>query len=87
MEAISIVGFTAAVFTTLSFLPQAIKTIKSKNTEDLSIGMYTFFVIGVLLWFIYGFLIHDIPVIVANGITLCLATVILFHIIKFKKAG
>ena len=85
MDKISIVGFVAAVFTTLSFLPQVIKTIKTKHTKDLSIGMYSFFVIGVLLWFIYGFLIEDIPVIIANGITLVLSTMILFYIIRYSK--
>ncbi|MBN1407483.1 MAG: SemiSWEET transporter [Calditrichaceae bacterium] len=85
MEAISIVGFTAAVFTTISFLPQVIKIIKTKHTKDLSLGMYAFFVTGVLLWFVYGFLIYDIPVIIANGITLLLSTVILIYIIKYSN--
>lgn len=85
MEAISIVGFTAAIFTTISFLPQVIKTIKTKHSRDLSIGMYSFFVTGVLLWFVYGFFIHDIPMIIANGITLCLATIILIYIFKNRS--
>jgi MtN3 and saliva related transmembrane protein len=83
METISIVGFIATVFTTISFLPQAIKTIRTKHTKDLSIGMYSFFVIGVLLWFIYGFLIKDFLVIIANGITLFLACIILSYIVKY----
>lgn len=85
MHTISIVGFVAAIFTTISFLPQAVKTIKTKHTKDLSIGMYSFFVIGVLLWFIYGILIHDFPVIIANGITLFIASIILSYIVKYRK--
>lgn len=87
MEPVSIVGFVAAIFTTLSFLPQVIKTIKTKHTKDLSLGMYSLFVTAVLLWFIYGFLINDIPVIIANGIILCLATIILFYIVKYGKTA
>ncbi|MEJ2054543.1 MAG: SemiSWEET transporter [Calditrichaceae bacterium] len=85
METFSIVGFTAAVFTTISFLPQAIKTIRTRHTKDLSAGMYSLFVIGITLWFIYGFLINDLPVILANGITLLLSLVILIYILKFKN--
>ncbi len=49
MKAISIVGFVAAIFTIISFLPQAFKTIRTKHTKDLSVGMYSFLVIGILL--------------------------------------
>jgi len=51
---ITILGYMAAVFTTLSFLPQAIKVIKTKNTSGISLSMYFMFTIGVLLWCIYG---------------------------------
>ncbi|CAD6493725.1 MAG: PQ loop repeat protein [Candidatus Argoarchaeum ethanivorans] len=84
MNLITILGLVAATCTTVSFLPQAIKTIRSKHTKDLSFGMYTVLTIGVFLWFVYGIFIKDIPVILANGITLVFTATILYLIIKYK---
>lgn len=84
MNPITILGLVAATFTTLSFLPQAIKVIKTKNTKDLSLVMYSIFTIGVSLWLIYGFLVKDLPIIVSNAITFLLAIVILIMKIKYK---
>ena len=84
MNPITILGLIAAAFTTLSFLPQAIKAIKTKNTKDLSLVMYSIFTIGVLLWLIYGVLVKDLPIIVSNAITFVLAVVILIMKIKYK---
>jgi MtN3 and saliva related transmembrane protein len=80
---IPIIGIVAACCTTLSFLPQAIKIIKTKNTEGISLSMYVLFVIGVVLWFFYGFFKMDIPIMLANGITLVLASVILCYKVKY----
>lgn len=74
---VKIIGLAAAGCTTLSFLPQAIKTIKTKQTEDLSLGMYSFFTLGVSLWLTYGIIIKDLPVILANSITLVFTLIIL----------
>lgn len=84
MSWITIVGFMAAALTTFSFLPQAIKTIKSKQTKDLSFGMYLAFTAGVFLWLIYGILIGDAPVIIANSITFILTITILILKIIYK---
>ncbi|TDT71580.1 MtN3 and saliva related transmembrane protein [Hypnocyclicus thermotrophus] len=82
-----IIGLLAAVLTTFSFLPQAIKTIKTQNTEGLSLGMYSIFTTGVLFWIIYGFYLKDIAIISANIITFIFAISILIVLIKnnFKK--
>lgn len=80
----TILGTIAAVCTTVAFLPQAIKTIKTKHTKDLSLGMYALLNIGILLWFIYGLLIKEAPVYLANGITLILTAIILILILKYK---
>jgi MtN3 and saliva related transmembrane protein len=72
-----IVGYIAATLTTLSFLPQAILTIKTKNTESLSLSMYSMFTLGVLCWLIYGLYIDDEAIIFANSITFLLAVPIL----------
>lgn len=73
------IGLVAACLTTISFLPQVIQVIRTKNTAGISLGMYLLFVLGVFLWSIYGFYIRDIAIILANGITLISASVILYH--------
>lgn len=77
-------GYIAAVLTTVSFIPQAIKTIRTRNTQGISLVMYIMFSTGVLLWFLYGIFINDIPVIVANAVTLFFAVIILFYKIIYK---
>ena len=78
------IGFIAAVLTTLSFVPQAWQIIKTKHTSGISLGMYAMFVAGVFLWLIHGWNIQDYAIISANGITLVLASIILFYKIKYK---
>ena len=78
------IGFIAAVLTTLSFVPQAWQIIKTKDTSAISLGMYAMFVAGFFLWLIHGWNIQDYAIISANGITLVLASIILFYKIKYK---
>jgi MtN3 and saliva related transmembrane protein len=85
MELITVLGLIAATLTTISFLPQAIKTSRTKHTKGLSLGMYSVLTTGVLLWIIYGILIRDLPLILANGITLIFTVTILFLIIKYNR--
>ena len=72
-----IIGYVAGTLTTVSFLPQAIQTLKTKDTESLSLSMYSIFTTGVLLWLIYGIYLDDNAIIYANAITLILASSIL----------
>ncbi len=78
------IGLLAAALTTFSFLPQAIKTIRDKDTKSISLGMYSMFASGVLLWLVYGLAIKDFPIIIANVITLIFAVAILFMKLKYK---
>ena len=78
------IGFFAAFCTTIAFLPQAIKVFKSKSTKDISLYMFIIFTIGVFSWLIYGFVINDMPVILANAVTLVLSFFILIYKIKYK---
>jgi len=78
MTAIMILGLTAACLTTCAFIPQVIKTWKTKSAKDLSLGMYLVFTGGVILWLIYGIIKWDIPIIAANMVTLLLALTILY---------
>ena len=77
MTTIDILGFTDAFCTTFSFLPQALKVFKTRDTKSLSLVMYSVLTVGVALWLAYGLLKQDAAVIVANMITLLLAVAIL----------
>ena len=70
MNIITITGFAAAILTTASFLPQAIKTIQTKDTSGISLIMYSLFALGTLLWFLFGFFSNNLPVTIANAVTL-----------------
>jgi MtN3 and saliva related transmembrane protein len=72
------IGFAAAIITTSSFIPQAIKTWKTRNTQGISLIMYIFFTFGVLLWLIYGIGVKDYPIILANGVSIGLSAFILY---------
>lgn len=87
---LEMIGYVAATLTTASFVPQAILTIRTRDTESLSLGMYSTFTLGVLCWLIYGIYLDDKAIIFANAITLLLAASILFfkiyNLIRNKKA-
>jgi MtN3 and saliva related transmembrane protein len=85
MNIIQLVGLVAGFLTTASFLPQVIKTWKSRSAKGLSLGMFSLFCTGVLLWLIYGIMVKDIPVIVANLVTLILASTLLYFKLSFKE--
>jgi MtN3 and saliva related transmembrane protein len=76
-DIIDYVGYIAATLTTASFLPQAILTIRTKDTQSLSLSMYTLFTLGVFSWLIYGVYIANRAIIFANAITFVLAASIL----------
>ncbi len=71
------IGYAAASLTTLSFVPQAWHTFQTRDVRGISLGMYSAFTLGVLLWLVYGVMLGAWPVIVANAITLALAACIL----------
>ena len=83
MELITVIGMVAAICTTVSFLPQAIRIIKLKEARDISLLTYLLLEVGILLWLVYGIMIGKMPIIVANGVTLFFTTVILFLKIRF----
>jgi MtN3 and saliva related transmembrane protein len=72
-----IVGLVAALLTTVAFLPQVIHTIRTRSTHDISLRMYSLYTVGIFLWLIYGLLLHDMPLIAANAVTLVLSGTIL----------
>ncbi len=73
----TMIGLLAAAFTTVSYFPQVIKTLKTRHTKDISLLMYVILAAGLFLWLVYGVLLRDPPIIIANAITLLLALMIL----------
>ena len=78
------VGLIAASLTTVSFIPQVIQVIRTKDTSGISLMMYSMFVLGVFLWMIHGIIIRDGAVIMANCFTLVLSSTLLAYKIKYK---
>ncbi|MEM9338241.1 MAG: SemiSWEET transporter [Bacteroidota bacterium] len=83
MSSLQLLGFAAAFCTTAAFLPQAIKTIRSKATHAISLPMYLLLIVGIILWLSYGLILGDYPIIIANAITLFLCSIILILKIKY----
>ena len=71
------IGYLAASLTTLSFVPQAQHTFRTRDVRGISLGMYSVFTLGVALWLAYGLALRAWPIVGANAITLCLAAAIL----------
>lgn len=74
---LDLLGYVAAAFTTVAFVPQAVKTIRSRDTRAISLWMYVTFTAGIVLWFAYGLAIQSWPIILSNAITFLLAATIL----------
>ena len=70
-------GYTAALLTSASFIPQAVMTIRSRDTRGISRGMYVIFTTGVAFWLAYGIAIDSLPMVLANTVTLGLAGTVL----------
>lgn len=73
----SLVGAVAAICTTLAFLPQVVLTLKSRDTSGISLVMYLVFSFGVAMWLVYGLILMQWPLIIANFLTLALAAAVL----------
>jgi MtN3 and saliva related transmembrane protein len=84
MTIVDIIGALAAVFTTVSFLPQIVRVYRTKHARDLSMPMYVIFSAGVFLWMCYGLLINSSSIIAANGLTLIMCFYILAMKAKYR---
>lgn len=78
------ISYTAVILGLCAFLPQAVKTLKTKQTKAISLVMYLIFWIGVVLWLVYGFLLKNPPIIIVNAVVLVCASIILFFKLKYK---
>lgn len=83
---IGIIGIIAGACTTMSFVPQIIKIIKTKHVRDISLMMYTVLTTGVFLWLIYGIFLDEFPIILANGVAFCLClSVVIMKLVYREK--
>lgn len=83
MDWINVLGLVAGTLTTLAFLPQLWKTWRSRSARDMSLSWLTAFTSGIFLWLVYGLCIGSLPVILSNGITLLLTSVILWFKLRY----
>jgi len=85
MNIITIIGVIAVILTSISFLPQSIKTIRTKQVRDLSFFMYLILTVGAILWLVYGFSIKSIPIILSNVVVLTFSFIIFIMKIEFRE--
>tara|TARA_B100001250_G_C19688150_1_gene739020 strand:- start:173 stop:430 length:258 start_codon:yes stop_codon:yes gene_type:complete len=78
-------GFSAAFLTTIAFLPQLLRTYKTKSAEDVSILMLLMFIVGLLFWIIYAVQVNALPVLIANVVTLILNASILILKLMYRN--
>jgi len=76
-QTVRLLGYAAACLTTASFFPQALKTVRTGDTQGISLRMYLLFTLGIATWALYGLLQRDGPVLIANLVTLVPAGVVL----------
>ncbi len=84
MEFITIIGLSATVITTISLFPQLLRILKTKSTKDISMIMYSVFCVGVFLWLVYGVLLDDLPIMIANTLAFTQGVVILLLKLRYK---
>jgi MtN3 and saliva related transmembrane protein len=83
MDLATVFGSIAGFCTTVSFIPQVVRIVRTKETRGISLLMYATFTLGIICWLIYGIFLKDLPIIVCNAVTLCLAVTILRFKIKY----
>ncbi len=79
----NIIGIVAGIITTSALVPQALKIYRTKSARDVSLTMFIFMAVGITLWLEYGVLIKEIPVILANSVSLILIFSIIFMKIRY----
>lgn len=85
MQPDDLIGYGAAFLTTVSFVPQAWLTFRTRDVSGISLGMYSAFTMGVALWLLYGLALGAWPVVLANAVTLALALAILTMKLRYGR--
>ncbi len=84
MESMMLIGLAAAFCTTAAFVPQVVLILRTGNVDGISLGMYSIFTVGVMLWLSYAVLLGDLPMLLANVVTLLLALIVLVLVIRHR---
>ncbi len=84
MNYVTLIGFIAGFCSTIAFVPQVIKTWKTKKTRDISWGIFPILITGAILWTVYGTMTNALPIIITNLVSLSLISIVLFYKIKYK---
>ncbi|MDR1695360.1 MAG: SemiSWEET transporter [Endomicrobium sp.] len=87
MLSIKVLGYLAGFFTTIAFVPQVYRTLKTKSAKDISVHMFAIFTAGVFLWIIYGIMLNELPLIISNCIILALSLTQVILKIKYDRAA
>ena len=87
IDKIELIGLLAAILTTIAFIPQVFKVIKTRSSEGLSLTTYLIFITGVSLWLIYGVFKMSFSMILGNGITVLLSAIIIYYILKNRNSN
>jgi len=82
MTSVTLLGLLAAFCTTAAYLPQVLKTWRTRSTADISLGMFLLMVSGLVLWLAYGIILADLPLIASNTMTLLFAGMILYFKVR-----
>jgi MtN3 and saliva related transmembrane protein len=82
---IQILGMVAGTISAITFLPQVIKTWRTKSAADISLLMFTFATISVILWLIYGIIIRDVPIIYTNSMVLICSLIMVYFKLRYGK--
>jgi MtN3 and saliva related transmembrane protein len=85
MDAIEILGMSAGTISSITFLPQVIKTWKSKSAKDISLWMFLLVTLSVIMWLVYGILIKSVPIIYTNSMVLMMSLIMLYFKFRFNK--
>lgn len=85
MSGVTLLGLVASACTMSAFVPQVVKTWRTRSSADLSLGMYTLLTTGAALWLAYGWLIGDLPVVLTNAVTLVLLVSVLAQILLHRR--
>lgn len=80
-----ILGYVAGICTAIVFLPQSIRTLKTKDVKSLALSTYIIYNIGMLCWILYGIYLHSAQMIIFNSISFIFSSIILYMIITQKK--
>lgn len=84
MTALDLLGMTAGCISSITFLPQVIKTWRTKSASDISLLMFTFATISVIIWLVYGIILKNIPIIFTNAMVLMFSLIMLYFKYKFR---